>query len=797
MKSKYLRLKIKQGIALGLVILTSFQSVLTAQASVITPSYDETLYITLDDDGNIEESSVVKRYTPNGSTTVTDYGSYESVTNLSTESTAVTGEDGSVTFTLPNGEDSFYFEGKTNIQKSELPWDIQIRYFLNNVEKQPQDLAGASGLVRVSIDFIPSKTAPEYYRNHMALTAATAVDMDKNTSFRADGAQIQSMGNMKAMVFIVIPGEEQHLDIEIGSDNFEFSGLVFLMMPLTLAQLDQISDLRDAKETIEDSSDALNDSLDIVLDSLGQMQSGLDGTINGLRRLDESREIIQDTKDDIYAKADTAREDLSGLSESLAPFTTHMDTAREALDSLRRHLSNIISVLDDMAPYSDKLNEHGKNLSNDVHNLVLMMQSPQFDAASASFVKLLQKTESDLAQFKQAQQLLNKGISDFGTSMAAVGTSSASLSTYAAFLNDVEDEEIAALAEQFSSEGYTEEDEDYIYSYLSDYCNYESEELETLTESIAFMLSYDRMDGEIYDDREEDSAIQTYVSDAGYELASSSNYTASARLSSSRSASALSLSASQKAALAEMLKATSGLAGNTNLTDNIAAMIQAAEQVLQLAYAKKDNVTSFLTDASDFGYAASHIFDLASDLTYEIDELNRTLDYYHEDAKQALADLGTMTDRTSRSLSSLYLLLTAVENQLKAVGEPLNDGTQKTLNGLADSLEQLNGGLAQTNILKSAKDTLKRTIDDKWDEYTGDYSTILNLDPEEKPISMTSSKNPSPDSIQIVVRTLEITAEEDADAPAVDEAFYAEGNFFQRILNIFKEIWRTIVSIFQ
>ncbi len=76
------------------------------------------------------------------------------------------------------------------------------------------------------------------------------------------------------------------------------------------------------------------------------------------------------------------------------------------------------------------------------------------------------------------------------------------------------------------------------------------------------------------------------------------------------------------------------------------------------------------------------------------------------------------------------------------------------------------------------KNTIKDMIDDKWDEYTIEDTTILNIDLEASPMSMTSAKNPSPRSIQMILRTEEIKDKQDSDDVKVDEDFQPDGNFF-------------------
>lgn len=112
-------------------------------------------------------------------------------------------------------------------------------------------------------------------------------------------------------------------------------------------------------------------------------------------------------------------------------------------------------------------------------------------------------------------------------------------------------------------------------------------------------------------------------------------------------------------------------------------------------------------------------------------------------------------------------------------------------------LDHLNSGLGQTKVIRDAKNTIKDTIDDKWDEFSDEHTTILDIDLEAKPVSLTSEKNPSPDSIQIIMRTKEITKDDSEDTAGVDENYYPDGNVFHRIANIFRRIWAAVCSLFR
>ena len=88
-------------------------------------------------------------------------------------------------------------------------------------------------------------------------------------------------------------------------------------------------------------------------------------------------------------------------------------------------------------------------------------------------------------------------------------------------------------------------------------------------------------------------------------------------------------------------------------------------------------------------------------------------------------------------------------------------------------------------------------IDDKWDEYTTEDTTILNVDPDAAPVSFTSTRNPSPRTIQIVLRTEEIKEEKVKSGNSVDEEFHSDGSIFHRIANIFRRIWELIEGLFR
>ena len=188
---------------IGKRLLSSALAILLAAACIVpaaaaepigdgvTPTYDEAYYATLDYYGNLLDGSVVKSYTLNGATSLTDYGTYDEVVNLTDGTTpAVAGNATTFSFSGKDAPSHFYFEGKTAAPFEALPWTLSVSYTLNGVAARAEDLAGKTGVVEITLDAIPNEAASEYARNNYTLEAMAVFNQDNILSLEAPGAQV-------------------------------------------------------------------------------------------------------------------------------------------------------------------------------------------------------------------------------------------------------------------------------------------------------------------------------------------------------------------------------------------------------------------------------------------------------------------------------------------------------------------------------------------------------------------------------------------------------------------------------
>ncbi|MGE4213950.1 MAG: hypothetical protein AB7E42_04130 [Anaerotignaceae bacterium] len=736
--------KKKTAILMALIIAVS-AGTSSAYAGLPVATGDEAMYVNLDYYGKAENVSVVKSYSMNGTKEVVDYGDYTDIINMTNYSQAIT-QDGKVSFNFDEDVDRFYFEGKMKNNQANLPWNFDVTYKLNGVPVQADTLPGKAGLVEIEIHAIPNPNTNPYYKNNMILQVGTAVNADEVLSLEAPGAQIQSLGNKKAVVFMALPQEEQTFIIRIGSDDFEFAGVEMMMIPVTLSQMEDIKELKETKEKIEDSADAMSDSMDVILDTLDGLQSGFASTVTGLQSLDEARETISNSKGKVYESGDIAAEDLKEFSAAIEPLVPHIDNSKTMLNEVNTSLNTTVSTLKELKPQLNDLSIALEKTQTDVDGLKTMVEE----------MKANEKDRKEMfTEIVYQMTCISEDMDDLYDNMDDLGKATDDL--YKLLWNlphidnipiDTTDIDASALA------GAGVSDVAGVYITLST--------IQGKLNDIASVVNEDLDE----------------VSTAIEELRGKA-YTLTKPL--------------------KDLTTTGASVSKTggDLTDTMAKLTKLTDKYMTSAEDHGDDVVSLLDNADEICGVAGNITDTCQTLIDNVDELNGILNEHEAGMEETAQECSALLTTSVKSLNDTYSFIKTFEEVAKTSGNSLDVGTQKTISGLVQALEESMTGLAQAPVLKNSKDTVKNLIDDEWDKYSEDENGLLNIDTSESPVSFTSSKNIAPKSVQVIVRTQEITkdsVEDDVDLEAMNAK--DNGTLLGRIAGIFKKIWSGITGIF-
>lgn len=819
-----MKLHWKRTLAMTLALtVTAGAMIPAASAATLAPTYDETYYATLDYYGGVRDASVVKSYRMNGNTALTDYGDYDQVINL-TDGQLPSLSDGAVTFDL--GEEppaQFYFEGKTNRPFEDLPWKISLSYRLNGAPILAEDLAGKTGLVEICLDVVPNRAAPEYGRNNLVLTAATAFNEDDITSLEAQGAEVQLVGNLRTVLFLVLPGEEEHFVIRVGSEDFSSAGLVFLAVPATLQQLEKVADLKEAKEEGQDALDAMSESLDLILDTLEGMSGGLTAAANGLDQLDAARGMVSAEKGAVYDAADQALADLDALAQRLGDMDQYLSTAVQAVGDSVAILNDLHGAVSELKPELDQVRGLVEDVQQDTAALKALLgdvegYNKQATAIAASLADTLEELNEDTGRLEYRLDRLEsalrntKGLTTLQPlEPVSVGgmTSAAEVTAqwtrvkglhaqYEAYLAALPPETPEAAKPDFETFLKLAAYQQYCQAALGQGVSQEAlpslEAFLTGTEpgkeaaasAQGAALLYDT----VSDMGEAEFQRQLELMDQVNALLPTVNTSVLPGINDKiKEVNRLVTNLTKPTAdVVEVLSELCGDAEDLGITQDLTDLAELVRDLLNTMGDHQGEGTEFLTDLDQVGDLASDVAGTAGNILDRTDGLNGLLNTYGPTAQEALTQTQELSGTLQATLADTGHALSTAEGLLRRSGSSLDAGTRQTLEGLSDSLRRATQGLAQTGVIRDAKTTVTDLIDDQWDSHTGKIDGLLNMDAGATPVSMTDRRNPAPGSIQYIMRTQEIQAEEPEAAETADPTPETT-TFWGRVAALFRGLW--------
>jgi len=768
---------------------------LPARAAVLSGTCDETFYATLDYYGALSDASVVKSYQTNGHSSITDYGVYDAVTNL-TDDRQPTVSGGAVTFNLEGDvPDKFYFEGKTGQPFRDLPWTISVSYKLNGAPALAEDLAGRTGLVEIALDVLPNPLANDFSRHNLVLTAAAAFNDDDITSLEAPGAQVQTIGNLHTVLFAVLPGEEQHFAIRVGSEAFTFSGLILLAVPATLQQVEQVAELKEDKDKAQDSLDAIDASLDVILNTLEGMSGSLNATAAGLDRLNAARAQVSQGKGPVYDSADTALGDVDLLADDLEALDPYLDLASDAIADSVSAVNGLHEAVLTLSPELAAARETITALQRDTADLRDLLGDVEgYNKRAGEIAESLEHQTEDLEEETQELELrlrLLESALNQAKGINSVGTGD--------MLGSLPSDQSAQMRQVLA-----------LHSQYTDYLSANGlSQSELSFEDFLISASYQRFlqaTGQTPDA----FPLTAFVSSDPQGLVSQARQAAQAYQSFSDMGPAMGTVNGKikelNKLITDLTKPTADVAGaaadlletlgDSGLSGDLSNLAGLCRSLLKTMKEHEGEGAATLTDLDRAGGILSRITETGDATLSRLDSLNLTVNTYEPILQASLNDVDVLSGAARTTMRDLRVSLSTAEELLRTAGPNLDAGTRASLAGLSEALRRSTSGLDQTGAIREAKDTVRDLVDDEWDAHSGEVDTLLLMDAHAQPVSMTSSRNPAPGNVQYVMRTQEI---KEADPePETDSAQKQADTrtVWQRIVDMFVGIWQDIVNFF-
>lgn len=854
MKMKYNRI---MAAGMVFVMLCTGTDSLPAYGAEASADVDETMYVNLDYYGRVDKINVVKGVGLNGRTEFTDYGTYENVINMSNSIEPVLG-DGTVTWQLPQAQrERFYYKCAVDKDRMVLPWDFDVSYKLNGVPTDADKLAGASGLIEINVKAEPNDNAGAYYRNNMMLMVAVPVDMSKCYSVEAEGSQTQNLGDTTAVVFTALPGEDGAYTVRIGTDSFETIGVIMAMVPGTVEDLEHIKDLKEAKDTWQDAGDELYDSLEQMAKSVENMRQGVNQVRQGMDSAESARQKWSNSKDSILAGNDQTLAALTAVSQQMDTMIPHLQTAKDCAEVVHSSMNDIVSTLGDMQDPLRKLQTRLKNIENsaggissDLPELKKTMESiialdTQLQASQDTLLTYLSLYKSSSAKARRLydeeldeEELEDMEDVDYGVSNGGSHSSSGGSGSQENTQNNNQGNDQESGNSGSSTDGKDNPDggaggsgtEEGSGGGSTDgsggASGSGSETGSGSTDGSGGASGSETGSGNGSGSTAGGGGVSGSGTGSGSESGSTAgegntggspaeNSTASGDTGSSTPDTGTVISSAKNA----------GNTGNTGLAGiTVTASIErkniplvsspdpqgAAKAIEQALYEKvavlqelsaqskslTDRMSNLMDDTSDSAKYSAEIVDNMDYLIEDLKALNDSLDVYYPDLQTALDDSRELVRRTTDALNNGISTLTIIQNTLKDSSDDFDAAARDSLRGSMELLDKSLNILDSTTAMRQAGRTMKDTIDNELDKFDTD-NRFLFMDPSADKVSFTSDRNKPPKTLQIVMRTDEISVDDDTAKTADAEVAKAKESPLRRMWNVLVQMWKAMVSIFK
>ncbi len=460
-------LNIKKTIATSLIVILTI-SALPVQAFAAQPNTqkEEVVYANLNADGSVKEINIVNIFDLDASETIVDYGEYENIRNMTTTD-SINYKDNMITIDASAGK--LYYEGRVKVNS--IPWIISIKYYIDDKEYSPKEIAGMSGKLKIKMAVKQNKNCDSSFFKAYALQASFVLDTDKASDITAEGATIANVGSNKQITYTILPNNEKDIVVEANVKNFEMDAISINAVRMSLdmdidskSLHDKINDVIDAVDDLDNgagelnngagslysATGALNSSVGKLYKGVGSLYSGAVDLKNGLKTLSSKNSALKSAAWSTYkALCSSAQTQLNAqLSEN------GLETVTLTPKTYSKVLSDVLKKMDADKVYNQAYNaamaEVTKQVNAQADTLYSEYIKSQADSIYLMYVNSQAKSlYTQVASEAVYKQLMENGLTEEqANAYLQTNDGKAMVSDAVASMSDEQKEQIISAAVQ-------------------------------------------------------------------------------------------------------------------------------------------------------------------------------------------------------------------------------------------------------------------------------------------------------------------------------------------------------------
>ncbi|MDL2225591.1 hypothetical protein LJC20_05280 [Eubacteriales bacterium OttesenSCG-928-M02] len=300
----------------------------------------EVVYATLGGNGEPSAAYVVNYFNISESGTITDYGDYTSVQNLST--TQPLSQNGS-TISIPAEKGNLYYQG--NLSKTDLPWLFQLSYTLDGAPIAPENLGGKSGRVEIALSSRQNAAIDAtFYENYM-LQISITLDADIAADIQAPGGTVASAGNNRIITYTALPSTDADIRLSAIVNDFSMAGIEIAAIPFSMdMDLSDLEDMMDDFKQLPSAIAQLHAGVQELSAGTGNLKKGVNLLADGSTEMQGGLNLLAPQSTKLVSGSAGIKEGLAKIAAALGALSEE-DMDLSQLEGLPGALSNISTGL--------------------------------------------------------------------------------------------------------------------------------------------------------------------------------------------------------------------------------------------------------------------------------------------------------------------------------------------------------------------------------------------------------------------------------------------------------------------
>lgn len=368
---------------------------------------EEVIYASMTATGAVKNLYVVNELFSDVPALVKDFGTYNETLNLTNES-ALAQEPDSVVCVIEEG--SFVYQG--NLASSELPWNVRITYELDGEPVSPEELAGKSGSLNLSIETDQNEAVDQTYFDNYMLQVTCTLPIDHATKIETEEGQIALSGSNTTVSFTSMPGKESSYSLTAQIKDFEMEGISIAAIPFSM-----VIDMPD--------SDAIVSEFDALIEGTNQLQSGASELSTGVSALDNGIQAFDQGTSQLQGGA-------SSLSTGVAAYVAGVARISQGLAQAAAGSESFAGKLEELSQTSEGIVQSLDATETQVQELIASIQSSALSESEKA--ELIQKIVglstqlSGLKNYAEGVSQLADGYAELDSSLDQLSAGLAELS---------------------------------------------------------------------------------------------------------------------------------------------------------------------------------------------------------------------------------------------------------------------------------------------------------------------------------------------------------------------------------